>query len=136
MELAPFGKAAETGLRRRRAGRGKMPKFYFRSRQSESSSSRESFLGSAWVSPDRRADEMKLEVECYSGRIADERPVRFRLDGHEYLVEEVLDQWYGPQDTFYKVRADDGNLYILRRETVMPDGPWHLESFRQLPRQS
>src|SRR5271157_442524 len=56
MEPAPFGKAAETGLRQRRAGRGKMPKFYFRSRQSESSSSRESFLGSAWVSPDRSCE--------------------------------------------------------------------------------
>ena len=50
------------------------------------------------------------------------------------MVEEVLDQWYGPQDAFYKVRADDGNLYILRRETTPPDGVWHLESFRQLPR--
>jgi hypothetical protein len=38
------------------------------------------------------------------------------------MVEEVLDQWYGPQDAFYKVRADDGNLYILRRETSTPDG--------------
>jgi len=78
-------------------------------------------------------EKMKLEVDCYSGRKADERPVRFRLDGREYLVEEVLDQWYGPQDAFYKVRADDGNLYILRRETSMPDGTWHLVSFRQLP---
>ncbi len=59
---------------------------------------------------------MKLEVDCYSGRKADERPVRFRLDGRQYLVEEVLDQWYGPHDAFYKVRADDGNLYILRRK--------------------
>ncbi len=50
------------------------------------------------------------------------------------MVEEVLDQWYGPQDAFYKVRADDGNLYILRRETSTPDGSWHLASFRQLPR--
>ncbi len=32
------------------------------------------------------------------------------------MVEEVLDQWYGPSDVFYKVRADDGNLYILRRK--------------------
>jgi hypothetical protein len=52
------------------------------------------------------------------------------------MVEEVLDQWYGPQDAFYKVRADDGNLYILRRATSTPDGLWHLVSFRQLPRQS
>lgn len=50
------------------------------------------------------------------------------------LRREVLDQWYGPSDTYFKVRADDGNLYILRRETATPDGPWHLESFRQLPR--
>ena len=68
---------------------------------------------------------MKLEVECYSGRTADERPVRFRLEDCPYLVEEVLDQWYGPQGAFYKVRADDGNLYTLRRETSTPDGPWH-----------
>jgi len=79
-------------------------------------------------------EEMKLEVDCYSGRTADERPVRFRLDGNEYMVEEVIDQWYGPSDVFYKVRADDCNLYILRRETSTPDGLWHLESFRQLPR--
>jgi hypothetical protein len=50
------------------------------------------------------------------------------------MVEEVLDHWYGPSDTYFKVRADDGNLYILRRDTSAPDGPWHLESFRQLPR--
>ncbi len=75
---------------------------------------------------------MKLEVDCYAGRKADERPVRFRLDGHEYLVEEVLDQWYGPADVYFKVRAGDGNLYILRRETSTPDGSWRLESYRQL----
>jgi hypothetical protein len=78
---------------------------------------------------------MELEVDCYCGRKADERPVRFRLAGHEYLVEEVLDQWYGPQDAFYKVRAHDGNLYMLRRETSTPEGIWHLVSFRQMPQE-
>ena len=76
---------------------------------------------------------MQLQVDCYSGWKAEERPVRFRLDEHEYLVEELLDQWYGPHDAFYKVRADDSNLYILRRETSIPEGSWHLVSFRQLP---
>jgi hypothetical protein len=74
---------------------------------------------------------MKLDVECYSGRKADERPVRFSLDGHQYLVEETLDQWYGPQDSFYKVRADDNGLYILRHDTSTPEGSWHLVSFRR-----
>ena len=80
-------------------------------------------------------ENVKLEVDCYSGRKADERPVRFRLEGRQYLVEEVLDQWYGPQDAFYKIRADDGNLYILRRESSSPEGEgaWHLVSFRQMP---
>jgi hypothetical protein len=76
---------------------------------------------------------MKLEVECYSGFKADERPVRFRLNERQYLVEEIVDQWYGTQDVFYKVRADDGNLYILRRETSTPKGAWHLVSPRRTP---
>ena len=74
---------------------------------------------------------MKLSVECYSGRKADERPVRFWLEGKEYRVETVLDQWYDPESVFYKVRADDGNLYILRQQTSLPGGAWELVSFRQ-----
>ena len=74
---------------------------------------------------------MRLDVECYAGRKADERPTRFCLHRHSYVVEEVLDQWYGTDSMFYKVRADDGNVYILRRQTSIPDGPWDLVSFRQ-----
>jgi len=74
---------------------------------------------------------MKLSVECYAGRKADERPIRFRLEGRQYLVETVLDQWYDPESIFYMVRADDGNLYILRQRTSTPDGIWDLVSFRQ-----
>lgn len=70
-----------------------------------------------------------LEVECYSGRKADERPVRFTMGEHVYIVEELLDQWYGPDDNYFKVQADDGNLYILRRNTS--SGEWSLESFRR-----
>lgn len=74
---------------------------------------------------------MKLNVECYSGRKTDERPVRFRLEGREYFVKAVLDQWYEPESIFYKVRADDGNFYILRQRTSTPDRAWDLVSFRQ-----
>lgn len=74
---------------------------------------------------------MKLTVECYSGRKADERPVRFFLDGREDRVEAVLDQWYEPESISYKVRADDGNLYIIRHRTAIPDGEWELVSFRR-----
>jgi hypothetical protein len=74
---------------------------------------------------------MKLSVECYSGWKADERPVRFWLEGRKYQVEAVLDQWYDPEHVFYKVHADDANVYILRQQTSMPDGQWELISFRQ-----
>ena len=73
---------------------------------------------------------MRLRVHCYAGRKADERPARFELGDHEYLVVEVIDQWYGPDDDFFKVRADDGNLYILRRHKTAEE--WGLESFRSL----
>ena len=74
---------------------------------------------------------MRVHVECYSAYRAEERPVRFRIDTHEYRVEEVVDQWYGPQDAWYKVRANDGNMYILRRQSTVPDGEWDLVSFRK-----
>jgi len=74
---------------------------------------------------------MKLHVECYSGRKGYERPVRFQMEEKTYMVEEVMDQWYDPESITYKVRADDGNLYILRQQTSMPDGAWELVSFRQ-----
>ena len=77
---------------------------------------------------------MKVRVECYSGHKADERPVRFWLDDQLYQVEEVVDRWYGPEDAFFKVKASDENLYILRQGRSTPEGEWSLESFRDLKR--
>ncbi|MBI4873814.1 MAG: hypothetical protein HY822_04170 [Acidobacteria bacterium] len=74
---------------------------------------------------------MNVEVFCYSGYKGDERPVRFRLGSTDYQVEDILDRWYGPDDTYFKVRADDGNLYILRRRSSAPEGEWSLEAFRE-----
>jgi hypothetical protein len=73
---------------------------------------------------------MKVRVQCYSGRKADERPIRFQLDARDYVVEEVIDQWYGPSEAFFKVRADDGNLYILKQDQSTAERACRLESFR------
>ena len=83
---------------------------------------------------DERGVEMKAEVVCYSGYKGDERPVRFRLGAQEYFVEELLDQWYGPKEVFFKATANDGNVYILRRRSPAPEGEWSLESFRDMRR--
>lgn len=74
---------------------------------------------------------MNVRVECYSGHKADERPVRFWLDERLYQVEEVVDRWYAPEDAFFKVRASDGNLYILRQKRSGAEDDWRLEAFRQ-----
>ena len=73
---------------------------------------------------------MKLKVECYSGHKADQRPVKFWLGESVLFVESVEDQWYGPDDVYFRVRADDGNIYVLRHNEETDE--WTLESFRSL----
>ena len=75
---------------------------------------------------------MELHVECYAGYKADERLLRFQLvakGAHACVVREVVDQWYGIGYRCFKVRADDGNLYILRHDEQ--EDQWSLDSFRQ-----
>lgn len=75
---------------------------------------------------------MTLDVECYSGYKADERPLRFRSDEKDsrtFEVVEVLDQWYGVGYRCFKVQADDGNTYILRHNEDRDE--WVLDSFRR-----
>jgi hypothetical protein len=74
---------------------------------------------------------MTLNVECYAGYKADERPLRFtpaKAGAPTREVKEVLDHWYGPAYQCFKVLADDGNLYILRHDQT--DDMWSLDSFR------
>lgn len=72
---------------------------------------------------------MRVEVEAYSGYRADERPLRFRLGERWHTVEEVVDRWYDPDAVYFRVRSDDGSMYILRHL----DGSdlWTLEAFRR-----
>jgi len=73
-----------------------------------------------------------LKVECYAGFKADERPLRFTMAGRQprtYQVMEIPDQWYGEDYQCFKVRADDGNFYILRHSQT--EDSWTLDSFRR-----
>jgi hypothetical protein len=44
----------------------------------------------------------------------------------------VIDQWYGPDEIYFRVRADDDNLYILRHTYQDSTQVWTLESFRRV----
>jgi hypothetical protein len=53
------------------------------------------------------------------------------LGDTDYMVEEVIDQWYGVEAAYFKVRADDGGTHVLRQQRGVGDGgEWSLESHR------
>ena len=56
---------------------------------------------------------MRIQVECYSGHKAGERPIKFALKDTVLFVDSIQDQWYGPDDTYFRVVADDGNTYVI-----------------------
>ena len=70
----------------------------------------------------------EIRVECYAGFRADQRPQRFVLRGRSFEVAEVQDKWYAPGAIYFRVRADDGNFYILRHDEVQDF--WTLDAFR------
>ncbi len=62
----------------------------------------------------------RIEVECYAGYKGNERPLCFRFQGKEYRIAEIIDRWYEgsidsalPHIDYFKVRAEDGNQYII-----------------------
>lgn len=70
-----------------------------------------------------------IRVECYSGYRADERPVRFALHGRDFEVVAVDDRWYSPEAVYFRVRANDGNFYVLRHDERADE--WSLDAFRR-----
>lgn len=70
----------------------------------------------------------EIRVECYAGRKADERPQRFAIRDRSFDVREVDGQWYSPGATYFRVRADDGNSYVLRHDEAQDR--WTLDGFR------
>ena len=56
----------------------------------------------------------RTSVRCYSGYKAVERPVSFRINGHELKVLRIVESWYEPDHLYFSVQASDGLSYILR----------------------
>ena len=71
---------------------------------------------------------MVIRVESYAGYRADQRPVRFVLNGRCYEVIEVEDRWYSPEAIYFRVAASDGNRYVLCHDERRDE--WSLEAFR------
>jgi hypothetical protein len=70
----------------------------------------------------------RVQVECYAGYQADERPVRLKLSEQTLEIVEVEDRWYSPGETYFRVRVAGGDRYVLRHEVAQD--VWSLEGFR------
>ena len=60
---------------------------------------------------------MKIRVECYSGYRGEEEPRAFTLGRTRFSVLEIVDRWMAPDHRYFKVRADDGRMLVLRHDT-------------------
>ena len=79
-------------------------------------------LGGVFVSDDKWPE--KVYVESYSGYKVNERPTLFILKDRQVGVVDILDRWYGPEDDFFKVLADDGGVYLLKWRRFADE--WYL----------
>lgn len=68
-----------------------------------------------------------VRVECYAGHRGEESPRRFFLGERGIEVIEILDRWLDPEYRYFKVRGDDGGVYILRHD--VPKDRWEMILF-------
>jgi len=68
-----------------------------------------------------------IKVFCYAGYRGDESPIYFYVGGRKVTVSEIADSWIGPDHRYFKVKGDDGAVYILRQDTCADT--WELTMF-------
>ena len=74
-------------------------------------------------------NDLNIRVECYAGHRGEETPHRFFLGERRVNVVEILDRWLAPDHRYFKVRGDDGSLYILRHDVASER--WELTLFER-----
>ncbi|MEW5736960.1 MAG: hypothetical protein AB1921_19100 [Thermodesulfobacteriota bacterium] len=67
---------------------------------------------------------LEIAVSCRAGHRGEERPVAFRFGDREISVETILDSWLAPEHRYFKIRAEDRAIYILRHD--VNEGFWEL----------
>ncbi len=77
---------------------------------------------------------MRIRTDFHPDDRAGPAPRHFFLDGRRVEIVETIDQWYGPDYRYLKVRSDDGSLYILRFNE--PCEEWTLIAYRRAQAES
>jgi hypothetical protein len=71
---------------------------------------------------------MRIQVEHHADHRGMPMPRKLHFDGHQVEVLETLDQWYGSDYRYIKIRGDDGQLCIVRFDE--PSAEWELTMFK------
>jgi hypothetical protein len=60
----------------------------------------------------------QIRVVCYCGYRGEETPRHFYLGERRVEVAEVVDRWLAPDHRYFKIRCPDGEVYILRHDSL------------------
>lgn len=58
-----------------------------------------------------------IKVSCYPGYRGEHYPLHFDIGERRIEVNKILDRWLDPAHRYFKVRGDDGGVYIMRHDT-------------------
>ncbi len=65
-----------------------------------------------------------VKVQTTPGFGTHEDPISFKIADRKFLVSEIMDRWFGPDSAYFKLIADDGNLYMLKHD--LDTDEWEL----------
>jgi hypothetical protein len=69
---------------------------------------------------------MRIQVEAYADDV-EATPRSLYSDERRVGIVAMIDQWYGPDYRYVKVKGDDGGIYILRCDEIRNE--WALIMF-------
>jgi hypothetical protein len=72
---------------------------------------------------------MSIRVECYAGYRGEQEPLAFWLGERRLAVRAIVDRWFAPQRRWFRVDADDGDVYVLRHDEAT--GDWEIAAYRR-----
>ncbi len=72
---------------------------------------------------------MEIHVETRPGPWGDPEPNVFYIGSRRIGVVDVIDRWLATEHGYFKITADDGDVYILRHDSRTQ--LWELTLFQR-----
>lgn len=76
---------------------------------------------------EHEVNERGLRVECEALAGTEPCPRAFWLGARRIAARCIIDRWLAPDHRYFKLKAEDGGVYILRHD--VPQGRWELVLF-------